>query len=82
MRNEVEGEGTIPVRGGESVQTVRGKREQCVDLGPGSSSKWLEERVKGGSGTDEAPVTKHCENVKYHYSEAMGDFKIWSMGMT
>lgn len=64
----------------ESVQRVRSKREQCVVLGPRSNSKWLKERVKGENGTDETSITKDCENVKYHYPEAMGAFKVWSMG--
>lgn len=41
----------------ENVQNVRGKKELFV-LRPRSSSKWLEESVKGGSGTDKTQIIK------------------------
>lgn len=41
----------------ENMQNIRGKKEQFV-LIPRSSFKWLEERVKGGSGTAKTQIIK------------------------
>lgn len=64
------------------MQRVRGKNERRFALGPGSSSKWLEGRVKGSRGTEEPQTMQGVVRMRRtSMVRAMAAFKVGRMGM-
>ena len=73
------GQGKCPLRRRKCAE--RGNREQRFVLGSGSSSKWLQERVKGAKVGQRRPKLQGIVRIlRTIILRVTGAFKVWSMG--